>query len=115
MKTVRSVALVFVLGIAFTFSGASAQTQQCSCCSEMAMYKSMPQWNCGNPPTTVPKREDINTGNEIEDMKRFHMAVSNFRARSYTWMVCTTNFIHKYPKAVDHWGRSLIKKHEVVQ
>ncbi|KKN60211.1 hypothetical protein LCGC14_0534100 [marine sediment metagenome] len=91
------------------------------CCSDMVheMYKSIPQWKCGNPPTAVPKQEDINTGNEIEDMKRFHMAVSDFRVRSYAWMVCTTNFIHKYPRAIDYWGRSLIKKHphtgEVVQ
>lgn len=88
-------------------------------CSEMVhhgeMYKLIPQWKCGNPPTAVPKREDINTGNEIEDMKRFHMAVADFRAQSYAWVACTTYYIHKYPKAVDYWGRSLIKKYEIVE
>lgn len=124
MKTenIRSAALIvvprlatlFVVGVALLLFSMNGRTIESEGCCNKAMYKSIPQWTCGNPPTVVPKREDINTGNEIEDLKLFHMAVANFRARSYLWMVCTTNFIHKYPKSIDHWGRTLIKENEVI-
>ena len=68
----------------------------------------IPRWQCGNPPTWVPKREDY------QDIKEFHMAVAGFRAQSYAWMSCATDYIHLYPIAVDKWGRQLIKENEVI-
>ena len=118
MKTENTLSVtVVVVLIAWMAFGphADAGKKYRDCCSEMVMmYRSIPQWTCGNPPTVVPKREDISTGNEIEDLKLFHMAVADYRARSYLWMVCTTNFVHKYPRAIDHWGRTLIKENEVI-
>lgn len=68
----------------------------------------IPMWQCGNPPTLVPKREDY------PDIKEFHMAVAGFRAQSYAWMVCATEYVYVYPLVIDDWGKQLIKENEVI-
>ena len=68
----------------------------------------IPMWQCGDPPTWVPKREDY------PNIKEFHMAVASFRAHSYAWMSCAVEYIYVYPLAVDEWGGHLIEDNEVI-
>lgn len=68
----------------------------------------IPIWQCGDAPSIVPKREWY--GN----VKDFHMVVADFRAHSYAWMSCATEYIFVYPFAVDDWGKQLLKDNEVI-
>lgn len=68
----------------------------------------IPMWNCGNPLTIVPRREDF------QDIKEFHMTVSAFKVHYVAWMHCATDYIYLYPLAVEDWSRQLLKDNEVI-
>ena len=123
MKVFFSVALAMV--VVFVIIGASLQmipadeqmteeetykelSKDLSGLQELLLNSPIPMWQCGDPPTWVPKREDY------PDIKEFHMAVAGFRAQSYAWMSCAMEYIHVYPFAVDEWGEQLIKENEVI-
>lgn len=90
-----------------------AKDEKRSLLNEQDVYKErlnspISMWKCGDAPNIVPKREDF------QDIKVFHMAVADFRARSYAWMVCATEYVSVYPLVIDDWGKQLIKENEVI-
>jgi len=107
-------ALLFgVFGAAHLMNQSRAKDEARSLLNEQNVYKErlnspIPMWKCGDAPNIVPKRENY------QDIKVFHMAVADFRAQSYAWMECATDYVYLYPFAVKDWGEQLIKENEVI-
>lgn len=69
--------------------------------------RAIAKWKCGFPPVVPPKEIDYDT------KKEWHLAVSAWKAKTYAWNDCSTQFTYKFDRAIRKWSQEQIEAHPV--